>query len=78
MPLASKIRYNGYTHRYPANTVRVMISSPSVTSSPGVPIIGTRGYVNYKTYRGLYPSHPFDTVCIAKRRVREVVWSGLE
>lgn len=74
MPLASNIRYNGYTHRYPAKTVRVIPDVPRSGSSPGVPMVGIRHYVNYKTYRGLYPTHPFDTVCIRKRRERQVVW----
>lgn len=76
--LASKMTYKGYTHRYPIKTVRVVPSRPKGPSSLGVPTIGIRQYVKYKTYRGLYPSHPFDTVCIRKRRVRQVIWNNYE
>lgn len=70
---ASKMDYKGYTHRYPAKTVLVIPGSTSSRGSLGVPIIGARHYVNYNTYRGLYPDHPFDTVCMRNRRVRHVV-----
>lgn len=76
VPLASGRRYNGYTHRYPIGTVAVIPSSPSGPSSLGVPTIGRTHYVNYKTYRGLYPTHPLDSVCIRNRRHRHMLWSS--
>ncbi len=72
---ASRIEYKGYTHRYPTKTVRVIPIRKSGPKGHEIPIVGRRHYVNYKTYRGLYPTHPFDTVCIRKRRDRHCVWS---